>query len=325
MLIALAFCLTETSARAAEHRQEWPSHLRMLTGPNGGQWFMMGDPIAEVLGKTVLPTSSRIGGGMANIDAINQKMGDLGFSLACFMGAAGSGEAEYQSIKLDNAALLANVYPQVLYFLMRKDFADANGIASVEDLLSKPLQLRFASLKPGTASEFILNLLFRHGYNTDFTRLRAQGWTIQFNNYAETADNFVSGEIDCFAYTAGTEVPLILTMEKHTEVVVLPLDQKVLDMLSEKFKTSSYTIEPGVYRSVTRPVRTLSDYTCLLVRKDLPEDLVFAVCKALWRGRDQIAGVIKDFGALSPQTAVPQGLPVHPGARRFWSEAEARP
>ncbi len=231
----------------------------MLTGPNGGQWFMVGEPIAEVLSKSVIPTTSRIGGGMANITSLNKSMGDMGFSLTCFLGASQSGEKEYKDIRFDNAALMVNVYPQVLYFLLRKDFANRHGVTDVESLLKLKAPLRFASLKPGTASEFILNLLFKYGYGTNFDKLREQGWTISFNNYAETADNFVAGDLDCFAYTAGTTVPLILTMEQHTDVVILPMEQRVLDLLGEKFKTSTYVIKPGDYRSVTSPIHTLGD------------------------------------------------------------------
>lgn len=294
----------------------------MLTGPNGGQWFTMGEPIAEVLSKSVAPATSRMGGGMANIGSLNKGTGDLAFSLTCFLGASQSGEEEYRNIRFDNAMLMANVYPQVLYFLLRKDFAEKHGVTSVESLLKLEMPLRFASLKPGTASEFILNLLFKYGYGTSFDKLRAQGWITSFNNYAETADNFVSGDLDCFAYTAGTTVPLILTMEEHTDVVILPVEQRVLDLLAEKFKTSTYTINPGDYKCVKEPVNTLGDWTCILVRKDLPADLVFAVNKALWEGRGYISGVIKDFGGLSPATALPKGLEAHPGSVEFWNSLD---
>ena len=154
--------------------------------------------------------------------------------------------------------------------------------------------------------------------------MREQGWTVSFNNYAETADNFVSGALDCFAYTAGTDVPLIKTMEEHTELVVLPLDQKVLDMLSEKFKTGTYIIEPGDYRSVSRPITTLGDYTSIVIRKDFPDELVYAINKALWENRSYISGVISDFGGLSASTALPVGLPTHPGSVKFWDEVRAQ-
>ena len=327
LVLLTGFWSTHTALAAepaASDKASWPTHLRMLTGPNGGQWFMLGDPIAEVLSKNVAPTTSRIGGGLANLGDISQRRGDLGFSVSCFMGAAQSGEAEYQSIDLSNVELMASVYPQVLYFLLRKDFAEKHGITDVETLLQKKIPLRFASLKPGTASEFILSLLLKYGYNTSFDTLRAQGWTIAFNNYAETADNFVTGELDCFAYTAGTEVPLILTMEEHTEVVILPIDQKVLDMLSQKFKTGTYTIQPGTYKSITTPVLTLGDKAIIVVRKDLPEGMVYAINKALWDNLAYLSGVVGDFSKLSPDTALLEGLPAHPGSVRFWNEERGK-
>lgn len=323
VLVAALFVQPEGSGHAEEKKasaNQWPAHLRMLTGPNGGQWFMLGDPIAEVLTRHVAPTSSRIGGGVANINTINNKMGDIGFTLTSFLGAAGSGEADYASIKLDNTVLMAKVYPQVLYFLVRKDFAEKHGITDVESLLRKNMPLRFASLKPGTASEFILTLLLKYGYGLSFDDLKQQGWSLSFNNYAETADNFVAGELDCFAYTAGTTVPLIKLMEEHTEVLILPLSPQVLDLLGEKFKTTSYVIQPGDYKNVKAPIVTLGDYTCLVVRKDLPDDLVFAVNKALWDNKEYIANVISDFGRLAPETALQEDLPTHPGASRFWLE-----
>lgn len=299
---------------------KWPPHLRLLTGPNGGQWFMLGDPIAEVLTKYVIPTTSRLGGGVSNIANVNAKLGDIGFTLTCFLAAAQSKEEEYKDIETDNMTLMVNVYPQVLYFLMRKDFAEQHGIDSVDTLLKKKMPLRFASLKPGTASELIINLLLRYGYHTSFEKLSAEnGWSLYFNNYAETADNFVAGELDCFAYTAGTVVPLILTIEEHTDIVILPIKQSVLDLLANKFQTHTYTIEPGTYQGVTKPIKTLGDFTCLVVRKDFPEDLVFAINKTLWENKDAIADIVEDFSALSPLTALPSGLPAHPGSIAYWN------
>ena len=306
-------------AFAEPPKEPWPAHLRLLAGPNGGQWFVLGNAMSEILSRHVLPSTSRMGGGVNNIKDIGQKTGDIGFTLTCFLGAAESGVEEYSHIKLDNTVLLAKVYPQVLYFLVRKDFAQTHNITSVESLLQKKTPLRFASLKPGTASEFIVNMLFKYGYGTSFEQLREQGWIISFNDYAETADSFVAEELDCFAYTAGTTVPLIKTMEEHTEVIILPLEKHVLDRLSTRFKTGTYTVEPGDYKSITSPVLTLGDYTALIVRKDLPDDLVFAVAKTLWEGKAELSKIIKDFGSLSPNTALSGDLPAHPGALRFWN------
>ena len=320
LFVACMLCFAPVAAAAS--KPGWPMHVRLLTGPAGGQWFVLGESMAKLLSKDVLLTTSRMGGGIANIDAIGKKSADVAFTLTCFMGAGQSGVEEYKAISTKNTAILAQVYPQVLYFLLHKEFAEKHGITDVGSLLAKKIPLRFASLKPGTASEFIVSMLFKHGYNTNFDKLRAQGWQIFFNNYAETADNFVAGNLDCFGYTAGTTVPLIKTMEALTDVIVLPVEQKVLDLLAGKFKTSTYVIQPGTYKGVTTPVATLGDYTSLVVRQDLPNDLVFEITRSLWQHRGQIASVISDFAALSPTSAIPAGIPAHPGAAAFWRQAK---
>lgn len=317
-LVLLLCAISPAFAAAQQDGVKWPSHLRLLTGPQGGQWWSLGEPIAEIFSKNLVPTTARIGGGLGNIDAVNARQADVAFTLACFLAAAASGEKEYQNIKVDTVELLANIYPQVFYVLLRKDFADKNGITDVQSLFSKELPLRFATLKPGTASEFILRLVLRYGYNSGYDKLRSQGWTIEFNNYAETADNFVAGNIDCFAYTAGTIVPLIRTMEEHIPVTILPISETVLQQLAQKFNMHKYVINPGTYQGVKEPVATLGDFTTLIVRKDLPNSLVYGMAKALWEGRESIASVVQDFGALSGQSAISPGLSTHPGALEFW-------
>ena len=187
-------------------------------------------------------------------------------------------------------------------------------------MLKLDTPVRFASLRQGTASEFILKLLLKYGYGTDFDKLQAKGWTIDFSNYSEIADNFAAGSIDSFAYTAGTNVPLIHTIEKYVDILILPVNQSAIDKLASKFRTYKYTIKSGAYQCVKTPITTVGDYTSLIVRKDLPSDLVYSIAKILMENKITIAANVSDFMLLSPKTAVAEGFLMHSGARRFWEE-----
>jgi len=321
LFLATIILVSATGLRYAS-AAERPAHLRMLSGPSGGQWHAAGERLATILTHNIVPTTSRIGGGAANIVAIDKRLGDIGFTLTCLLGAAQTGEQEFQSMITENVALMTNVHPQVLYFLLRKDVAQKHGITDVASLLQQRAPLRFASLKPGSASEFILNIVLKYGYDTNYATLRAQGWLLEFGNYAELSDNFVEGKLDCFAYIGGTEVPLILSIEKHTEVVFLPIEQKVLDLLAAKFKTGTYTIMPGTYKSIAEPVTTLGDSTCIIVRKDLPDDLVYEITKTLWENKASLVEAVKDFQSLSPKNATPPGFDLHPGSKKFWDSVQ---
>ena len=91
------------------NKDGWPRHLRMIIGANGEQWNMKGDPIAEVLSRRVLPTSSRVGNGLSSIKEVNAKESDLAFILGCFMEAASSEQEKYEGVGFENTVLMANV------------------------------------------------------------------------------------------------------------------------------------------------------------------------------------------------------------------------
>ncbi len=317
-LIGIGLSVTVSSAES--RHPDWPVHLRILAGPERGQWYAMSGSISEILSREVIPSSYRKGGGISNLENLNNKFGDLGFSLTSFFGGAASGAPEYMNIRTKNVSVIGNVYPQVLYFLIRTDFARTHGIKSLEDLMRLRSPVRLALLKKGTASEFFVRVLFKYGYGTNYAELRKKGWTILFNGYSATADSFVAGGLDCFAYTAGTHVPLLLDLENYTKFTALPISEEVLGKLGKMFKFGSYVIDPHVYKGINAPVKTLSDFTCMAVRRELPDDLVYEILKSLWRHKKDISETLIEFNEFSPSTSVPKGIVLHPGAKKFWQE-----
>ena len=62
----------------------------------------------------------------------------------------------------------------------------------------------------------------------------------------------------------------------------LPLDRDVADALTREFGTPAVTIPPGTLRGQKEPVLTVTDpgYP-IIVNKDVPNDLVYRLAKAL--------------------------------------------
>ena len=79
-----------------------------------------------------------------------------------------------------------------------------------------------------------------------------------------------------------------MNIESKLDVVLLPVEQEALDVLSEAYGTETFTIEPGTYKAAKEPIKTVGDYTCIVVRKDLPESLVFELNKAIWDNKESL-------------------------------------
>ena len=303
----------------------WPDQLRFMAGPPGGNWFALGTALSEMWTAAGLPqTTSSSGGGVANIVNANTRKGDLGFSVTSMVGAATQeGGVDFtKGKKMENTVLMANLYTQYTYFIMRKDFAEKNGIKSVEDIIAKKLPMRFATLKPGTSSEFVIKALFEKGYGFDYKKtFESWGGSVEYASYEGGADLLADNHLDCFAFSVGKIASIVMNIESKLDVVLLPVGQEALDKLSDAYGTVTFTVDPGIYKSVpegAEPVKVVGDYTCIVVRKDLPDSLIYELNKAIWEHKDTLIAAVKDVAELDPATATSDKVPTHPGSLSYW-------
>ena len=300
----------------------WPAQLKFMAGPPGGNWFALGSAFADMWSKNVIQTTSSSGGGVSNIINSNVKKGDFGFSVTSLLGAAVKGEQDFLGRPATNSVIMANLYTQYTYFIMNEEFAKKHNIKKVGDIFEKKVPVRMATLKPGTASEFVVKTLFLKGYGITYKDIKKMGGSMEFASYEGGADLIADGHIDLFIFSVGKVASIVMNIESKAKVVVLPVDDSALKALANAYGTVTFTIDPGIYKSVKKPVKTVGDYTCVVIRKDLPEDLVYDLCKALWKNKGTLAKAVKDIAELNPKTAVPDGVPTHAGAVKFWKEAK---
>ncbi|KAF2958580.1 C4-dicarboxylate ABC transporter substrate-binding protein [Thermotoga sp. Ku-13t] len=299
--------------------EKWPAQLRFVSGPSGGTWFALGGTLAGVWTQSVVPTTSGTGGGTSNIVTISKGQADIGLTTLSVFNAAVKGIDPFKE-PVKGTVLFANLYRQYAYFIMRKDYATKNNIKTLGDVIKKKLPIRFATLAPGTASELVIRLLFEKGYGVSWSDIKSWGGRVSFASYTDGANQLCDNQLDMFAFQVSRVASVIMDIESRTDVVILPVDEEAIQALADYLGTTKFYIEPGVYRSVTEPIPTVGDYTCLVIRENLPEDLVYKLAEALWKNKEQIAKAFADMAELNPNEAVTGNVPAHPGALKFWSE-----
>lgn len=319
-LITLLF-LSSVGSFAFAAKSDWPQQLRFPSGPPGGTWFALGGAISDMWTKNVIQVGSGSGGGTSNIVNVARGQADLGLSVTSALGAAVKGIDPFKE-PVNGVSLFANLYRQYTYFIMRKDYAEAQGVKSVKDIVEKKLPIRFATLKPGTSSEMAIRGIFERGYGVTWDDMKKWGASIQFASYSDGADLLADNHLDCFAFQVGRISPVIMDIESRVDVVLLPVDEEARSAMSEVYGTTTFNIEAGLYKGAQEPVPTVGDYTCIVVRDTLPEDLAYELAKALWENKESLAEAFADIKELNPTEAITEGVPAHPGSVKFWSEVK---
>ena len=303
--------------------KNWPETLRFLHGSPGGTWEQIGGSFAEILTEELIPTTTRTGGGVSNIVNLNDGNGDLGLTGAILGAPAMKGEDPFDK-KIDNVAAIANLYTQWFYFVIDKEFADAHNIKYVDDIFKNKIPIRLALLKPGTLSEFTARSLLKTCYGVTYDDIKSWGGEVVYASYTDGANMLINGLIDAFAFTVSNPTSVVMNIEAKKSIYILPISDEAREKMAQEYGTVTFVFQPGDYNCITEPTPTIGTYTQLIVRKDLPEDLVYEITKIFFEHKDELAQSIKALGELSIEECAKNTVfPLHPGAEKYYKEVGA--
>ena len=295
LILILNLALAALAAQASEPES---INLRFMTGPVGGNWNILGEALADAWRNAkIANVRTNIGGGVSNILNIHAKRCDIAFSVLSLFHAAIKGDGDFKGRSVDNAMLLTNLYTQYTYFIIRKDFASKYNINNLEDIIANKIPVRFATLKPGTSTEFIIKAIFDKAYNLDYkTEFRKWGGSVEYVSYQGGYELLSDKHLDMFAFSVGKSSQAVQNILSKLDVEILNISQAALDKLAQAYGTVSVKINDNI--------NTVGDYACLVVRKDLNQTLIYNLCKAIWASRDEILKSVPDMQEFMDRPSV---------------------
>jgi hypothetical protein len=320
--VALALLLTLGGAASADDLR----YLRIGTGPAGESHFPMGGLIASALSSPpgsrpcerggtcgvpgLIAVASSTTGSVANVQALGEGRLDLALVQADIGMWAYQGVAPFVGHPMKGLRAVAVLYPDLLHLVTR---ADAN-IHSPRDLRGKRVSL--GEKGSGTLIH-ARQVLAAWGMSED--QLSAD-----YVRSGVAADEMTAGKLDAFFVLDGIPVPSVTELAKNRPIRLVPIIGPGADKLRLNDPLlQAAEIPAGTYPGVEADLPTLGVGVSLVVSADLPEPLVYALCKSLWNpittktlaeSQPQVAGIL----LVNAITRI--GLPLHPGAERFYHE-----
>jgi len=307
MAVAGCFALAAPLANA-------DTFVRMVSGPSGGSWYPLGAKIMQTMQKEIkgVSASNGPGGGVGNIKDVSQGNAEIGWSYGhtAYNGYVGRGKFDKP---YKNIAFFATLYPGVVQIAVPKN----SSIKSISDFNGK-------NLSPGkagwTGTAFAETVLA--AYDLSFAKIKASGGTVHHVDYSDSVALMKDGHIDVFlAVTSLPQASFIdLNFKPGIRFIGIAPD-KMKGIIEKNPGVIATKIPKGVYEGLTADVPTLATATVMVVNKDLPEDLVYNMCKVFWKEHATFAQVKKVWNEVKMQDALAAAaIPVHPGAARCYKE-----
>ena len=292
--------------------------FRIGTGGTSGTYYPIGGLIANSISATgpngvegLVSTAVSSNGSVANINAIMGGSSESGFTQSDVAYWAHSGTGLYDGKgKVEDLRLIATLYPETLHIVAR---ADA-GIKSVADLKGK----RVSVDEPGSGTIVDARLV-----------LAAYGLTEQdihpeYLKPGPSGEKMRDNSLDAYFFVGGFPAGAIVELAATTGITLVPVSGPEADKLLEEQKFFSKNIVPAdTYKGVGE-TETISVAAQWVTSAKQPDDLVYEITKSLWSDGTRStldAGHAKGKAIVLENATTSLGIPLHPGAERFYKES----
>ncbi|AXX98833.1 TAXI family TRAP transporter solute-binding subunit [Profundibacter amoris] len=249
-------------------------------------------------------------GSVDNVNAIISGLRNSGFAQSdvAYWAYTGTGTMEGKA-PAEDLRTIAALFEEHIHLVALAD----SGINSVADLKGKRVSLD----EPGSGTYVDANMILEAAgvSSDDITAEALKG--------GAAAEALRNGKIDAFFVVAGYPTGSLVELASAADIKLVPIDGPAADALTEKYGFFAKSdIPEGAYEGIaTTPTVAVGAQWFTSAKED--DELIYQITKALWNEKSR---KLLDVGhakgkSITLETALNGiGVPLHPGAERFYKE-----
>jgi hypothetical protein len=250
-------------------------------------------------------------GSVANINAIKAGTLESGFSQSDVAYWAYTGTGIYEGKgKVEELRAIASLYPESIHLVARK----GAGIKSVRDLKGKRVSLD----EPGSGTLVDARIILE-AYG-----LSEKDVDADYLKPSPAINKIKDNQLDAFFIVAGFPTGSVVELASSVGADLVSINGPEADALIKKYGFFARDLIPaGTYEGIG-DTETISVGAQWVVSANVDADLVYEITKALWNDKSR---QLLDKGhakgkSITKETALDGvGIPLHPGAERYYKEA----
>lgn len=319
-LVAVAM-LVASGAVAAEQAR----FVRIGTGPVGGTYFPVGGAIATMISEPpgaapcgqggtcgvpgLIAAAVSTQGSPDNLRKMTSGALELALCQADVARDALKGEGAFARQPIPSLRAIGNLFPEAVHIIVR-----VGAIRTVNDLRGRRVSVGEANSGTLAAARLVL---------------QAYGMRIReiepvYERLARSVDMLIAGDIDALFMVGGAPIAAVALAAETIPIALLPIaDRQAERMIGAQPQFFRSNIDRGAYHGVPA-TSTVAVRAQFLALASMPDDLVFAITRALWdeRNRKLLDAIPIGIQIRRDEATENLSVPLHPGARRYYLESK---
>ncbi|CAM3827795.1 TAXI family TRAP transporter solute-binding subunit [Alkalicoccus chagannorensis] len=289
------------------------SNLQLGTGSTGGTYYPLGQEIATTINNNIEEyddfdlSAVSSGASVDNISSIFQGEMDMGMTVHLPALNSLTGEGDFEGVEVDNFGFMGHIYPEVMQIVIPED----SEFESVEDLEGASIAIG----PPGSGTQEAARLILE-AYG-----LEEGDYEVYEEGFGDAQGRIQDGQLDASFGLLGLPAGGIEELAASADIDLLPLTDEGLDYVEENSGYAAFDIPADSYDFLDEDVQAITAYAIMVGSLDsIDEDLGYEITRAMFEHAEDITHPQGE--AITQEDALlgSDGLPMHPGAERYFEE-----
>jgi len=285
------------------------AQVTFATGRQGGSQYPVSVALSQIMDKapgvgsvTLVP-----GGGAANIVAVDIGKADLGITLSSSARDGLMGKPPYKAPTPNIVQLFALQAFKVVVIV-----PEESPIKTFADLQGK----RVNTGPKGFTIVEVADQIFK------MENIKVN---MRYLQIGQAIDQFKDGNIDALVYSPSDRFAAFMDLAQTRKIRLVPLPERVIATMIKNdpsFYRSEWPAYPDSYRGLSNKVPTLGYPNIIIANKNkISDQQAYEMTKAVAENLEKVAAVEPDLLNWDLKNlATEVGLPIHPGAMRYFKE-----
>jgi len=295
--------------------------LRVATLELGSSWYVYGGLMANVLRKE-LPKGSTIdvlpyAGGVGNMNLVSKGDAELGLGFPVTGKWAFEGRIAYDKKMTNLRGLIGALDEYYVGIVVTRK----SKITSLSDIPNKKMPIHLVTVTRGSLGEFA-NRQVMEANGAGYKEIESFGGRVTHTSFGVISKLITEGQADLFMQVITAGHPAMTEIALTAEVNFLGLSEEVIKKLAN-FGWNPAFIPAGTFKGQDIKMPTVGTATTLITTDQMPNDIAYAVTRAICENREYLSKGHAGLKTFNPQVGwKPEnlGLPIHPGAEKYFKE-----
>lgn len=316
------------SGTANETPTESPKQVNLKVAANNTQtsWYMftaaLGNLMADAQPVKATMEIFPYAGGVGNAELLTNKEADFGLLFNITAKWAHDGVVAYETAHPDLRGIAGGLNQYYIGIVARTEFLEKNGIKSVADIAEKKIPVRVITNPVGSLAEYNTRQVLE-AYGLSYDKIKEFGGSVELTSNDVIKSTFQNGTADLHVLAMTKAHPVITEMALQTDVTLLPMEDNIREWFAQ-YGYENIDFPAGEFKGQDADVPSVGFVASYYAHKDLDEDTAYTLAKVINENKDALVqghSSVSDFDPAKAGNEEMLGVPLHPGAEKYYKEA----